>query len=80
MVLSGRDAEQRYPTLRGMLAAKKKPLRTVTVPAAETESGRLAWTAPVHVDRPATGTILEGVPVDEAAAQLVAWLKERRLV
>jgi len=79
MVLSGRDAEQRYPTLRGMMAAKKKPVHEVSAGQVG-DTGRLAWSTPVAVEKQAAGIILEGVAADEAAARLVAWLKEQKLV
>jgi electron transfer flavoprotein beta subunit len=78
MVLSGRDAEQRYPTLRGMMAAKKKPLRQVTPDVGDNQV-RLSWSEPSAPVHDATGIILKDLPAEEAAAQLMAWLKERRL-
>jgi electron transfer flavoprotein beta subunit len=78
MVLSGRDVEQRYPTLRGMMAAKKKPLRQVT-PEVQADQARLSWSEPTAPVRDATGIILRDLPAEEAATQLVTWLKERRL-
>lgn len=79
MVLSGREGTQRFPTLRGMMAAKKKD---IPVHAAETDgqSLRLTWTDPLEIEREKTGVVLEGVPAADAAAQLVAWLKEQKLV
>lgn len=76
-ILSGRDGEQRYPTLRGMMAAKRKPLTSQDVPA-DTQN-RAIWTAPEGVRRSASGVILEGVAGDEAVARLVSWLRERNL-
>lgn len=79
MVLSGRDGSQKFPTLRGMMAAKKK-----TIPVVEAEHrqepARLAWSDPVAIERDVTGTILEGVPAEQAAADLVSWLREQKLV
>ncbi len=77
VVLSGRDGEQRYPTLRGMMQAKKKQIQTVT-PDLD-QRIRLAWTEPVAEVRESIGTILRDVSAPEAARQLVAWLKERKL-
>lgn len=79
MVLSGRDGSQKYPTLRGMMAAKKKTIPSVE-PSHGEESTRLEWSDPVAVEREMSGTILEGVPAEQAAAELVAWLRERKLI
>jgi len=77
VVLSGRDGEQRHPTLRGMMQAKKKiiPVITPQIP----DRVRLEWGEPVAEVRESTGTILQGVPADDAARQLVGWLKDRKL-
>jgi len=78
VVLSGRDGEQRHPSLRGMMAAKKKPIRTAS-PSLPT-SPRISWSEPVAPVRDAEGIILEGVPPQEAASQLVSWLHDRKLI
>lgn len=79
VVLTGRNGEQRYPTLRGMMAAKKKGIEVV--PASPIDgANRLGWTAPRVIEREQTGIILKGVAAEDAAAQLVTWLKEKRLV
>jgi electron transfer flavoprotein beta subunit len=77
VVLSGRDGEQRHPTLRGMMQAKKKSI-PVVAPDLEPRT-RLTWSEPVAEVREATGTILRDVPAPDAARQLVAWLRERKL-
>jgi electron transfer flavoprotein beta subunit len=78
VVLSGRDGEQRHPSLRGMMAAKKKPIRAVkaTVPAVR----RLSWSEPQAPARELEGTILIGEAPAAAARQLVSWLKDRKLI
>lgn len=72
------EAPTRHPSLRGMMQAKRKPLREVEASVPMTSS--LTWSAPmgqrVGVDR----ILLDGVPADEAAAKLAAWLREHRLV
>ena len=78
MVLSGRDAEQRYPTLRGMMAARKKPLERVKLEPADMRH-RLSWSAPVALERSVTGVMLRDLDATDAAAQLATWLKEHRL-
>jgi len=79
IVLTGRNGEQRYPTLRGMMAARKKGIEVVSAPV-EVAANRLTWTPPRPVERESTGIFLEGVPAEDAARQLVAWLKEKRLI
>ena len=79
MVLTGRNGEQRYPTLRGMMAAKKKGIEVVPVASVD-GAERLGWTAPRVIEREQTGVILEGLAAEDAATQLVTWLKEKRLV
>ena len=78
VVLTGRNGEQRYPTLRGMMAAKKKGVEVVF--ASPESSDRLSWTPPRPAERTASGVLLEGLPADEAASQLIDWLKEKRLI
>ncbi len=78
-MLSGRDGPQKFPTLRGMMAAKKKNIPVVeAVPVKH--AARLAWSNPLAIERERTGTILEGVPAEQAAAELVSWLQEQKLV
>ncbi len=79
MVLSGRDGPQKFPTLRGMMAAKKKTIPVVEV-VEPTAARRLEWSVPVAIEREAEGIVVQGVPTDEAARQLVAWLKEQKLI
>lgn len=79
MVLSARDGPQKFPTLRGMMAAKKKTIAVVE-PKLSGQSRRLVWSDPVAVEREVTGTILKDVPAEQAAADLVAWLREQKLV
>lgn len=79
MVLSGRDSPQKFPTLRGMMSARKKAI-PVVAPSLRQGAQRLAWSAPRAVEREAEGTIVHDMPAEEAAATLVAWLKERKLV
>jgi electron transfer flavoprotein beta subunit len=77
MAFSGLN-EPRYPSLKGIMAAKKKPLDTTRVDV--TASQDIAWGEPFREERAATGTIVAGVSATEAAAQLAAWLREKKLV
>ncbi len=70
--------EPRYPSLKGIMAAKKKPLEITKVEV--TASQDIAWSEPFREERAATGTIIADVPPAEAAAQLAAWLREKKLV
>ncbi len=78
IVLSGRDGEQRHPSLRGMMAAKKKPIRNASLSLPR--STRISWSEPVAPVRDAEGIILEGMPPQEAASRLVSWLHDRKLI
>jgi len=70
--------EPRYPSLKGIMAAKKKPLETTKVDVFASQD--IVWGEPSREERAATGTIVTDVPAAEAAARLVAWLKEKKLV
>ena len=72
------EAPKRHPSLRGMMQAKRKPLREVE-PAVHLTT-TLTWTEPVGQRVSADRILLEGVPAEEAAAKLAAWLREHRLV
>lgn len=71
--------EPRLPSLKGIMAAKRKPLDRIT-PTAEARTGRTTWGEPYVPERGVTGTILQDVPAAEAAKQLVAWLREQKLI
>jgi electron transfer flavoprotein beta subunit len=78
MAMTGLN-EPRYPSLKGIMAAKKKPIEQVTPPAVEC-TDRVVWTEPVVQERAASGIIVQDVAPAEAAQQLVAWLRENKLV
>jgi electron transfer flavoprotein beta subunit len=71
--------EPRYPSLKGIMAAKKKPVDQVSPPSVD-DRRRIAWSEPFVPERAATGTILHDVPPTEAARQLVGWLREQKLI
>jgi electron transfer flavoprotein beta subunit len=71
--------EPRYPSLKGIMAAKKKPVDQVS-PSSVDGADRLSWGEPFVPERAATGTILQDVPAPEAARQLVGWLREQKLI
>jgi electron transfer flavoprotein beta subunit len=71
--------EPRYPSLKGIMAAKKKPVDQVAVAAVD-GGNRISWGEPYVPERDTTGVILQDVPVAEAARQLVGWLREQKLI
>jgi electron transfer flavoprotein beta subunit len=71
--------EPRYPSLKGIMAAKKKPLETVNIPA-PAKTGCISWGEPYVPERGSSGVIVQDQPAPEAAKQLVSWLRERKLV
>jgi electron transfer flavoprotein beta subunit len=78
MAMTGLN-EPRYPSLKGIMAAKKKPIDQ-TSSAAVDPGGRLSWTDPTAPERTAGGTILQDEVPAAAARQLVAWLKDQKLI
>ena len=71
----------RYPSIKGMMAAKKKPIEQSTpADVGEQASERISWGDPFVPERTVTGTIVQDKPPTEAAQLLVAWLKENRLI
>jgi electron transfer flavoprotein beta subunit len=70
--------EPRYPSLKGIMAAKKKSFETTKVEVAVSQN--IAWGEPYREERAATGVILSNVPASESAGQLAVWLREKKLV
>jgi electron transfer flavoprotein beta subunit len=71
--------EPRYPSLKGIMAAKKKPIEQTPL-TIEAAPDRVTWGEPFVPERTVQGVILQDVPAADAAKQLVAWLKEHKLV
>jgi electron transfer flavoprotein beta subunit len=69
----------RLPSLKGIMAAKKKPFDTVAGTLAP-DASRIEWGEPYVPERAAAGIILQDVPPAEAAQQLVAWLREQKVI
>jgi electron transfer flavoprotein beta subunit len=81
VLLSSTGLDQpRLPSLKGIMAAKKKQVESVAA-SAPTER-RLAWDSPQVPAKTVFGTIVnvQDVPAAEAAKQLVAWLQEQKLI
>ena len=71
--------EPRNPSLKGIMAARKKPVEEREAAASSTRV-RAAW-GPLRAEQRATqGTIIDGADAASAAAQVVALLRERKLL
>jgi electron transfer flavoprotein beta subunit len=78
VVVGSSTEEPIYPSIKGMMAAKKKPVDKVA--AAPKQEGRLSWTEPTAPQREAEGILVQGESAQDAAAKLVAWMKENKLI
>jgi electron transfer flavoprotein beta subunit len=78
MAMTGLN-EPRYPSLKGIMAAKKKPL-DVADSVGGSEADHIDWSDPVAPEKTSSGTILRDIPPADAAKQLVGWLREQKLV
>lgn len=88
-VISVGDAinEPRYPSLKAIMGAKKKPLDTVSAADAEIDAGRVGsdgsqvqcgdFHAPAQKE---AGVIIEDEDTGETVEKIVAWLDERKLI
>src|SRR3954462_7312115 len=88
-VISVGDAinEPRYPSLKAIMGAKKKPLETKSVADAGIEADRVGYdNARAHCSEfaeppaKAAGEIFEDEDTNETVEQIVAWLDERKLI
>jgi electron transfer flavoprotein beta subunit len=88
-VVSVGDAinEPRYPSLKAVMGAKKKPLDTRSVADLEIDPARVGvagsaarWTGSSEPPRKPAGTIIEDEDTDATVAAIVAWLDERKLI
>jgi electron transfer flavoprotein beta subunit len=88
-VISVGDAinEPRYPALKAIMGAKKKPLAQLTAadvgidPARVGGEGSAArWIAELEPPRKPPGQLIEDEDTDATVAQIVAWLAERKLI
>lgn len=78
VILSGRDIPLRYPTPRGMIGARKKPLHTKVIEGIESRPD-IHWSDPVKPERSGDGEVIRDVPAGEAARRIASWLKQRGL-
>jgi electron transfer flavoprotein beta subunit len=88
-VISVGDAinEPRYPSLKAIMGAKKKPLDTLSAGDAEIEAGRVGEEGSMvecgnFHDPPQKepGQVIEDEDTDETVEKVVAWLEERKLL
>jgi electron transfer flavoprotein beta subunit len=88
-VISVGDAinEPRYPSLKAIMGAKKKPLDTKATGDVGIESDRIgeagSRTAVLAINPPAekqAGEVIEDEDTNETVEKIVAWLDERKLI
>ena len=88
-VISVGDAinEPRYPSLKAIMGAKKKPLETLGVADVGIEVSRVGgehsaaqWTGAKEPPKKPAGQIIEDEDTDATVAQIIAWLDERKLI
>ena len=88
-VISVGDAinEPRYPSLKAIMGAKKKPLETVAAADVEIDASKVGgehsaarWIAAKAPPAKAAGQIIEDEDTNETVEQIVAWLDERKLI
>jgi electron transfer flavoprotein beta subunit len=71
--------EPPYPSIKGMMAAKRKPVEMIAA-AEKDATSRLGWGEPKAPLRESGGIIVQGASAQDAAKQLVDWMKENKLV
>ena len=79
--------EPRYPSLKGIMGAKKKPFETLSLGDVGIEAGRVGADGSRVVcgefkspPEKAGGTIIEDEDTNETVEKIVAWLDERKLI
>ena len=88
-VISVGDAinEPRYPSLKAIMGAKKKPLETVTTSDVEIDASKVGgdnsaarWVSAKAPPAKSAGEIIEDEDTGETVEKIVAWLDERKLI
>ena len=88
-VISVGDAinEPRYPSLKAIMGAKKKPLDTVSAADVEIDPSKVGgehsaaqWVAAKAPPAKAAGEIIEDEDTGETVEKIVAWLDQRKLI
>ena len=77
----------RYPAIKAIMGAKKKPQDTLSIADAGIDAGRVGEAGSrvicgdfAEPPSKAAGTIIEDADPDETVAQILTWLEERKLV
>jgi electron transfer flavoprotein beta subunit len=88
-VISVGDAinEPRYPSLKAIMGAKKKPLDSLSASDVQIEADKVGgehsaahWVAAKPPPAKATGEIIEDEDTAETVEKIIAWLDERKLL
>jgi electron transfer flavoprotein beta subunit len=88
-VISVGDAinEPRYPSLKAIMGAKKKPLDSITAADAQIDTAKVGgdnsaaqWVAAKAPPAKAAGEIIEDEDTGETVEKIIAWLDERKLI
>ncbi len=88
-VISVGDAinEPRYPSLKAIMGAKKKPLEAMAAADAGIDAGKVGgdnsaahWIAAKAPPAKAAGEIIEDEDTGETVEKILAWLDERKLI
>jgi electron transfer flavoprotein beta subunit len=88
-VISVGDAinEPRYPSLKAIMGAKKKPLESLSVADAGIDAAKVGlegrkavWTAAQQPPAKAAGKLIEDEDTAQTVEQIVTWLDERKLI
>jgi electron transfer flavoprotein beta subunit len=88
-VISVGDAinEPRYPSLKAIMGAKKKPLDSLSAADAAIDAGKVGgdnsaaqWVAAKPPPAKAAGEIIEDEDTGETVEKIIAWLDERKLI
>ena len=88
-VVSVGDAinEPRYPSLKAIMGAKKKPLQTLSAADVGIDPGRVGaagagavWSGAQAPPAKAAGRMIEDEDTDATVAEIIAWLEQRKLI
>src|SRR5437763_13688308 len=79
--------EPRYPSLKAIMGAKKKPLDALTASDAQIDSNKVGgehsaaqWVAAKPPPAKAAGEIIGDEDTGETVEEIIAWLDERKLI
>ena len=88
-VVSVGDAinEPRYPSLKAIMGAKKKPLQTLSAADVGIDPRRVGvegsgavWSGAQEPPAKAAGRMIEDEDTDATVAEIIAWLEQRKLI